>query len=225
MRCCAARPAPRTRLLLTHLLPLLPGSGADGALELRAEGAAGAEGGPPAAAAGGKKRKEKEDKKDKKERKRVRHTRGTHPQQRRLSTPANFVRAQRKKEEKKRRKDAKRRDKDRDGKRDKKRRSRSGSSSSSSSSSSDEGADRGRAKRDDADAPPDASFPIAPIGEDDYFLKNHELSAWLRSTRGVYFTSLSAADARAAFREFTQLWNTRQLPRRLYEGVQVSGRR
>ena len=125
---------------------------------------------------------------------------------------------QRKKEEKKRRKDAKRRDKDRDGKKDKKRRSRSGSSSSSSSSSSDE-------KRDDADAPPHASFPIAPIGDDDYFLKNHELSAWLRATRGVYFTSLSAADARAAFRDFVQLWNTRQLPRRLYEGVQVSGRR
>jgi hypothetical protein len=77
LRSRAAQLAPRTRLLLTQLHPLLPGSGADGALELRAEGGAGAEAGPPAAAASGKKRKEKDDKKDKKERKRVRRTRGS----------------------------------------------------------------------------------------------------------------------------------------------------
>ena len=68
-------------------------------------------------------------------------------------------------------------------------------------------------------------MPIAPIGEDDYFIKNHELSAWLKATRGVFFTSLTAAEARAAFKEFCGLWNSRQLPRRLYEGVTVSGRR
>ena len=89
MRCVAlwrgVRRALRTRLRLTRLHPLRFGSGADGALELRAEGGAGADTGPPPAAdAGGKKRKEKDDKKDKKERKRVRHTRGAGARPRRV---------------------------------------------------------------------------------------------------------------------------------------------
>jgi hypothetical protein len=134
-------------------------------------------------------------------------------------------RPQRRKEEKKRHKDAKKhkdkdKDKDKDAKKRRRRsRSRSRSSSSSSSSSDDAGAPAA------ADAPPDASFPVVPISEDDYFLKNHEFSAWLRATRGVFFTALLAADARAAFRDFVAAWNARALPRRLYEGVQVTGRR
>jgi hypothetical protein len=96
---------------------------------------------------------------------------------------------QRKKEEKKRRKEAKRDKKD---KKERKRRSRSASSSSSSSSSSGEAAPR----RDAADAPPDASFPIAPIGEDGA-CPVMDIAAHLRvlSARMILRFTLTRADA------------------------------
>ena len=102
-------------------------------------------------------------------------------------------------------------------------RSRSRSRSRSSDSSSDSG--RGGAAAAD-DAPPSPSFAITPISAtEDYFLKNHEFSAWLRATRGVFFTALKADEARALFVTFAAEWNARRLPRRLYQGVQVTGRR
>ncbi len=115
--------------------------------------------------------------------------------------------------------------KDGDAKRSKKRRrSASPSSSASASSSSSSSASDGPAAS--ADAPPGPHFPVVPISEEnDYFIKNHEFASWLKATRGVFFTQLLAADARAAFREFAAEWNARRLPRRLYEGVQVTGRR
>jgi hypothetical protein len=210
-------------------------SGADGALELQAPaGGAGpalefGDAGAAGAGAAPKRRKEsKEGKESKKDKKRVRALAAppaTRHATRAFITRACFflcARAQRRKEEKKRHKDASKKHKDKDKDKDgKKRRRRSSSRSSSSSSSSGDAAPSSAA----ADAPPDASFPVVPISEDDYFLKNHEFSSWLRATRGVFFTALLAADARAAFRDFVAAWNARALPRRLYEGVQVTGRR
>ena len=95
-----------------------------------------------------------------------------------------------------------------------KKRSRSRSRSRSESSSDDEAA-----------VPVPASVP--QLTDDDYFLRNHEFSSWLRSSRGVFFTDLSAAEARQLFGAFAAAWNARQLPGKFYVegGITVTGRR
>ena len=75
------------------------------------------------------------------------------------------------------------------------------------------------------DAPPPGGFAVTPLEPSDYFVKNHEFAAWLQTVKRVYFTSLQADEARRIFLEFCALWNARRLPRRLYDGVTLSGRR
>jgi hypothetical protein len=94
-----------------------------------------------------------------------------------------------------------------------KKRSRSRSRSRSESSSSEEA----------AVVPVPTSVP--QLTDDDYFLRNHEFSSWLRSSKGVFFTDLSAAEARRLFGVFAAAWNARQLPGKLYSGITVTGRR
>ena len=90
-----------------------------------------------------------------------------------------------------------------------KRRRRS-SGSSSSSESEDAGA---------------AAVPRAALSGEDYFLRNHEFSAWLQSTRKTFFTALQASEARALFDTFAGEWNAGKLPKKLYSGLTVAGRR
>ena len=68
---------------------------------------------------------------------------------------------------------------------------------------------------------------IETISDEDYYLKNREFAAWLKHDRGVYFTDLSAAEARTAFKSFIVEWSERQLPMKFYEedGIVATGRR
>ena len=88
------------------------------------------------------------------------------------------------------------------------------------------GKDKKSKNKDDAwGEPPGKDFDVDPISEDDYFMKNHEFAAWLKHVHGVYFTDLLAEKARTLFKDFVEEWNGRRLPRSVYEGVTVTGRR
>ena len=126
--------------------------------------------------------------------------------------------------EKKHHKSSKDRDREKDDKHKKhhhkekhhkkhKKRSRSRSRSEGSSSEEEEA------------VPVPATVP--QLTDDDYFLRNHEFSSWLRSSRGVFFTDLTAGEARALFAAFAAAWNARQLPGKFYVegGITVTGRR
>ncbi|KAL4420354.1 hypothetical protein ABPG77_006161 [Micractinium sp. CCAP 211/92] len=74
--------------------------------------------------------------------------------------------------------------------------------------------------RQQAQHPPEPPYdgPIQPISKDDYFTKNAEFAAWLKDTKGVFFSEQSTEQNRAAFDEFVAAWNARRLPARLYKG-------
>lgn len=59
---------------------------------------------------------------------------------------------------------------------------------------------------------------VAPIREDDYFLKNPEFCTWLVSSRSLYFSELSGNEARKHFADFVAVWNAGGLPARFYAG-------
>lgn len=67
-------------------------------------------------------------------------------------------------------------------------------------------------------AEPPYDGPIEPISKDDYFTKNAEFAAWLKDSKGVFFSEQSTEQNRAAFDEFMAAWNGRRLPARLYRG-------
>ncbi|KAL4419943.1 hypothetical protein ABPG75_007041 [Micractinium tetrahymenae] len=67
-------------------------------------------------------------------------------------------------------------------------------------------------------AEPPYGGPIQPISKDDYFTKNAEFAAWLKDSKGVFFSEQSTEQNRAAFDEFVAAWNARRLPVRLYRG-------
>ena len=95
-----------------------------------------------------------------------------------------------------------------------------------SGKASAKGKDKKSKNKDDAwGEPPGKDFDVDPISEDDYFMKNHEFAAWLKHVHGVYFTDLLAEKARTLFKDFVEEWNGRRLPRSVYEGVTVTGRR
>eukprot|EP00959_Pyramimonas_sp_CCMP1952_P322413 6746783-Pyramimonas_sp.AAC.1 len=73
--------------------------------------------------------------------------------------------------------------------------------------------------------PPGPGYEVERIGSDDYFLKNHEFSTWLKSAHGKHFTELMAEDARMLFEEFKAEWNAGKLPMKLYKGITVHGLR
>ena len=81
--------------------------------------------------------------------------------------------------------------------------------------------------KDDWGPLPGPGRAIETISDEDYYLKNREFAAWLKRDRGVYFTDLSAAEARTAFKSFIVEWNERQLPMKFYEedGIVATGRR
>jgi hypothetical protein len=66
---------------------------------------------------------------------------------------------------------------------------------------------------------------VERIGSDDYFLKNHEFSTWLKATHNKNFTDYLAEDARMLFEEFKEEWNAGRLKLKLYKGVTVHGLR
>ena len=133
--------------------------------------------------------------------------------------------------------------KDKHSKREKKKRRRKDRDSDSDSDSDSESSDGGRGARrwksgvektskkgkvkDDWGPLPGPDFAIETISDEDYYLKNREFAAWLKRDRGVYFTDLSAAEARTAFKSFIVEWNERQLPMKFYEedGIVATGRR
>mmetsp|Transcript_24697 Transcript_24697/g.46800 ORF Transcript_24697/g.46800 Transcript_24697/m.46800 type:complete len:257 (-) Transcript_24697:287-1057(-) len=100
-------------------------------------------------------------------------------------------------------------------------------SSSSDSSSGDESSDHEHEALVDAadELPPPAEYEVERISSDDYFQKNHEFSAWLKATRGKFFTELMADETRLLFEEFKEAWNSKQLPMKMYKGITVQGRR
>ena len=133
--------------------------------------------------------------------------------------------------------------KDKHSKREKKKRRRKDRDSDSDSDSDSESSDGGHGARrwksgvektskkgkvkDDWGPLPGPDVAIETISDEDYYLKNREFAAWLKRDRGVYFTDLSAAEARTAFKSFIVEWNERQLPMKFYEedGIVATGRR
>mmetsp|Transcript_36864 Transcript_36864/g.94261 ORF Transcript_36864/g.94261 Transcript_36864/m.94261 type:complete len:312 (-) Transcript_36864:429-1364(-) len=63
-----------------------------------------------------------------------------------------------------------------------------------------------------------ADFPIKPISSEDYFLKNHEFSKWLKEQKGLTFNEMSSEETHALFGEFTGAWNGRTLSEEYYSG-------
>lgn len=78
----------------------------------------------------------------------------------------------------------------------------------------------GRRGQQQTQQPPEPPYdgPIQPISKDDYFTKNAEFAAWLKESKGVFFSEQSTEQNRAAFDEFVAAWNARRLPGRLYRG-------
>jgi len=61
---------------------------------------------------------------------------------------------------------------------------------------------------------------VEPLGAEDYFAKNPEFCVWLVEARGLYFSELSAAEARGLFEgAFLGEWNGRRLAEKFYRGV------
>ncbi|KAH7283953.1 hypothetical protein KP509_34G032300 [Ceratopteris richardii] len=62
------------------------------------------------------------------------------------------------------------------------------------------------------------------LTDDDYYEKNKEFSTWLRDEHGLYFSNLSAVDARRLFKDFVHDWNSGKLSQRIYNGIQSTSR-
>lgn len=62
------------------------------------------------------------------------------------------------------------------------------------------------------------------LTEEDYYEKNKEFSAWLKQEHELYFSNLSADDARRLFMDFVQAWNSGKLSEKLYSGIQSTTR-
>mmetsp|Transcript_40545 Transcript_40545/g.49182 ORF Transcript_40545/g.49182 Transcript_40545/m.49182 type:complete len:210 (+) Transcript_40545:321-950(+) len=107
----------------------------------------------------------------------------------------------------------------------------SGSESEGAGKDKEKGKEKGKEKATGgftdlvADTPPPPDYQVEEISKDDYYLKNHEFSMWLRMTTGKYFTELVAEETRRLFDDFVVKWNAKELPYAIYQGVTISGRR
>lgn len=66
--------------------------------------------------------------------------------------------------------------------------------------------------------------PPKVLTEEDYYEKNKEFSAWLKQEHELYFSNLSADDARRLFLDFVRAWNSGKLSEKLYSGVHSTSR-
>lgn len=57
------------------------------------------------------------------------------------------------------------------------------------------------------------------ISDDDYFIRNPELSVWLRDEKNIFFSDIDTATAKVHFSEFVRLWNAGRLPDKYYIGT------
>lgn len=68
------------------------------------------------------------------------------------------------------------------------------------------------------------NIEIQELSGDDYFSKNNEFSTWLKEEKDVFFSDLSAEDARKLFSGFVKAWNKKKLEIRYYEGINTAPR-
>lgn len=61
-------------------------------------------------------------------------------------------------------------------------------------------------------------FPVKPISSEDYFVKNHEFSKWLKEQKGLTFNDMSSEETHSLFGEFLEAWNARLLSEDYYAG-------
>ncbi|PRW33547.1 pentatricopeptide repeat-containing mitochondrial [Chlorella sorokiniana] len=73
--------------------------------------------------------------------------------------------------------------------------------------------------------PPEPPYEgqIEPIDSDSYFTKNSEFAAWLKESKGRFFSEQSTEENRAMFEDFVVAWNGRRLPARYYKGEVGAG--
>ncbi|CAO2826014.1 unnamed protein product [Amaranthus hypochondriacus] len=65
---------------------------------------------------------------------------------------------------------------------------------------------------------------IKEISNDDYFAKNNEFATWLKEDKGKFFSDLSSDSARKLFSDFVEVWNSKKLEPKYYEGIDTGPR-
>lgn len=72
--------------------------------------------------------------------------------------------------------------------------------------------------------PPSQKSDIKEISNDDYFAKNNEFATWLKEDKGKFFSDLSSDSARKLFSDFVEVWNSKKLEPKYYEGIDTGPR-